>query len=116
MARFYTNENFRFSVVHKLREMGHDVVTALDAGNANKGISDEDVLRFAINENRILITYNRQDFIKQHYNIPHHCGIIICSLDPDIIGQATKIQKLVSSEEFFNGKLFRINKDNIWSM
>jgi len=40
MARIYTNENFRFSIVVKLRELGNDVFTALEAGNANKSIPD----------------------------------------------------------------------------
>jgi len=37
MARFYSDENFPLQTVVKLRELGHDVVTALDAGNAING-------------------------------------------------------------------------------
>jgi hypothetical protein len=48
MARFYSNENFPLLTVVKLRELGHEVVTALEAGNANQRISDEAVLAFAI--------------------------------------------------------------------
>lgn len=47
MAKIYTNENFRYSIVIKLRELGHDVLTALEAGNANQSIPDENVLEFA---------------------------------------------------------------------
>jgi hypothetical protein len=44
MARFYSNENFPLLTVVKLRELGHEVVTALEAGNANQRIADEAVL------------------------------------------------------------------------
>ncbi|WP_445305545.1 DUF5615 family PIN-like protein [Microcoleus sp. herbarium2] len=35
MARFYTDENFPLAVVELLRALGHDVLTAREAGNAN---------------------------------------------------------------------------------
>ena len=41
MARFYTNENIPLPVVVELRRLGHDVVTSLDAGNANSAVPDE---------------------------------------------------------------------------
>ena len=53
MARFYSNENFPHPTVLKLRELGHDVVTALEAGNANRQISDEELLNFAITDERV---------------------------------------------------------------
>jgi hypothetical protein len=39
MARFYSNENFPLLAVVKLRELGHEVVTAWEAGNANQRIA-----------------------------------------------------------------------------
>ncbi len=47
MASFYTNENFPVKVVQYLREMGYDVLTSHEAGNANQRIPDEDVLACA---------------------------------------------------------------------
>jgi len=44
MARFCTNENFPVQVVAELRRLGHDVVTSLDAGNANSATPDAEVL------------------------------------------------------------------------
>ena len=112
MANIYTNENFRYSIVIKLRELGHDVLTALEAGNANQSIPDENVLEFAKQENRILLTFNRQDFIKLHYHFSNHKGIIICSLDPDAEGQADRIHKAILQENPLDGKLIRVNKPN----
>jgi len=62
MARIYSNENVAKGVVDRLRELGHDVLTSYEAGNANAGISDKDVLEFSFNKGRVLITNNRQDF------------------------------------------------------
>gem|GEM_PF-3214508 len=39
MAKIYTNENFRYSIVIKLRELGHDVLTALEAGKCQLTLS-----------------------------------------------------------------------------
>jgi hypothetical protein len=55
MARFYTNENIPAQVVAELRRLGHDVMTALDAGKANSAVPDEDVLAFAAAGRRILL-------------------------------------------------------------
>lgn len=38
MARFYSNENIASQVVMELRRLGHDVLTSLEAGNANASV------------------------------------------------------------------------------
>lgn len=64
MARLYSDENLPLPVVKFLRALGHDVLTAREAGNANSQISDEDVLAFAIANGRSVITRNRRHFIR----------------------------------------------------
>jgi hypothetical protein len=76
MARFYANENFPLLAVVRLRELGHDVITALEAGNANRRIPDEAVLAYAISGNRAVLTINRKHFIGLHKRMPAHCGIV----------------------------------------
>ena len=66
MALFYTNENFPIKAAQYLREMGHDVLTSHEAGNANQRIPDADVLEFAAKAGRVLLTINRRDFIELH--------------------------------------------------
>lgn len=61
-AKLYTNENFRQPLVRELRRLGYHVLTSREANQDNQGITDSEVLRFAINQNRALITYNRKDF------------------------------------------------------
>jgi Domain of unknown function (DUF5615) len=60
VARFYSNENIALPVVTELRQLGHDVLTSLEAGKANASVPDPDVLAFASSENRILLSHNRR--------------------------------------------------------
>jgi len=48
MARLYADEQFPRDVSEQLQTMGHDVLTVQEAGNANLGIPDEEVLAFAV--------------------------------------------------------------------
>jgi hypothetical protein len=64
MVRLYANENFPFPVVEALRQLGHDVLTSSEAGNAGQVISYEDVLEFARKEKRALLTLNRPTAVR----------------------------------------------------
>jgi predicted nuclease of predicted toxin-antitoxin system len=79
MARLYSNENFPLKVAQALRANGHDVLTVVEAGQANQEISDEEVLAYATRENRAVLTLNRRDFIRLHQAQPNHAGIIVCT-------------------------------------
>jgi hypothetical protein len=48
MARLYGDEDFSLPVVEELRRLGHDVLTAQEAGQANLGVTDSAVLALAI--------------------------------------------------------------------
>jgi len=69
-------------------QLGYDVLTSYDAGQANQGIPDDEVLAFAIQHERAVITLNRDDFIELHRSGIPHQGIIICKTDRDYSGQA----------------------------
>lgn len=60
MAYLYADEQFPRQVVELLRSLEHNVLTVQEAGNA--GLSDEEVLAFATNHNRAVLTLNRRDF------------------------------------------------------
>lgn len=89
MARLYANENFPRPVVDELRSLGHDVVTIQERGYANEATADPDVMALAISEGRAVLTLNRNDFVHLHNADPIHFGIIVCTVDPDFIGQAS---------------------------
>ncbi len=44
MIKLYSNENFPIDIVVELRKFGYDVLTSYEAGQANQGIPDGDVL------------------------------------------------------------------------
>ncbi len=79
MARFYADEQFPLPVVELLRNLGHDVLTVQEAGNANQRIPDEQVLAFAVSQERAILTINRIDFIRLHRR--EHFGIVVCTID-----------------------------------
>lgn len=64
MARLYADEQFPYQVVEYLRDLGHDVLTVQEAGNANLKIPDDEVLAFASSNERVILTLNRRDFCR----------------------------------------------------
>jgi len=109
MIRLYSNENFDFQVVEYLRKLGFDVLTALEAGRANQRIPDEEVLAFAIAENRAVLTFNRKDFFRLHKITPNHSGIIACTYDANYERLATRINEEITKQDLMlNGKLVRV--------
>lgn len=108
MARLYSDEQFPRVVSELLRMIGHDVLTVQEAGNANLGISDDEVLAFAVNNNRAVMTLNRQDFVQLHKSNPNHAGIIIITNDMDRSRMATRINEAIGVSEPLLGKLIRV--------
>jgi predicted nuclease of predicted toxin-antitoxin system len=108
MARLYADEQFPRAVSEMLRMIGHDVLTVQEAGNANLGIPDEDVLAFAVGDNRAVVTLNRQDFIRLHRVNSEHFGIVVCTNDTDRLRMATRIDEAIAAEESLQGKLIRV--------
>ena len=47
MAKLYADENFDYPAVEESRRLGHDVLTAQEAGQGNQRIADPAVLAFA---------------------------------------------------------------------
>ena len=112
MARLYSNENFPFPVVEALRGLGYDVLTIQETGKGGQSIEDEKVLEFACAGDRILLTLNRKHFIGLHQKQPDHCGIIVCTFDPDFVGQAQRIHEAIAGSPT-SGKLLRVNRPAI---
>ena len=77
--KFYSNENFHLGAVEQLRSLGYDVLTSLDAGRANQRIPDEQVLEFARQESRAVLTFNRLHFVRLHKQSAIHHGILVCA-------------------------------------
>lgn len=107
--RFYANENFPLATVRALRSLGHDVLTAQDAGNAGRAVPDEEVLAFAEASQRVLITLNRRDFIRLARGAAH-AGIVACTQDADTSGQADRIDAAVRAISDLTNQVLRVNR------
>ena len=110
MFRLYSNENFPLPVVEELRRLGCDVTTVLETGRAGQAWPDEEVLRYATGENRVLLTLNRKDFFRLHRAQTEHAGIIACTVDADFPGQARRIHEALSAAGETRGQLLRVNR------
>lgn len=69
-------------LVQLLRETGHDVITANEAGLMSQ--PDQIVFRYAINDNRVLLTLNCRDFEALHEEDSTHPGILAVYRDADL--------------------------------
>jgi len=111
LARFYSNENVALPLVLHLRTLGHDVLTSLDAGNANSAVPDVEVLAFATNQERILLTYNRRHFLQIHRSgVLHHSGMVLCKFDGDFEGQARRVDQAIAVVPDMRNRVVRVNR------
>ncbi|MFM6013968.1 MAG: DUF5615 family PIN-like protein [Dolichospermum sp.] len=75
------------------------MLTVQEAGKGNQAIPDEEVLNFAIQEERAILTLNRYDFIQLHRLQPNHSGIIVCTNDSDRNRMSQRLHEAISQEE-----------------
>jgi hypothetical protein len=112
MADFYADENFRLPVTVCLRALGHNVLTAQEAGRAGTAVSDEEVLADALALRRILLTQNRRDFKRLHRRGQPHCGIVLCTYDRDAQALAKRISGAIVRRTTAERLLVSITRPN----
>lgn len=86
----YLNENIAVQVSRHLHQFNIPSVHTIDVGN--RGVSDLDQLAYASENNYILVTHNRKDFIRLHsewvISGQIHSGILVLKYDkPELIAQ-----------------------------
>jgi len=113
MASFYADEQFPFQVTELLRNLGHDVLTVQEAGNANQRIPDDQVLAFAVGQERSILTINRIDFIRLHQRNNQHFGIVVCTNNRNWEQFATRVDEAVRAEESLQGQLIRVVRPSV---
>ena len=91
MAKLYGNENAPLPTVLALRALGHDVLTSLEAGHANRRLADSLLLAFANGQGRIVLTNDRADFRALHRSGAAHCGIVAFTNDADFEALADRV-------------------------
>ena len=110
MASLYSNENYPLGIVEALHGLGHDVLTAQQAGNSGRGVPDEEVPRFATAQGRAVITHNRLHFFRLDRDTEgRHSGIIACTYDPDEMRRAQRIDATIrDAGGDLSGKVLRV--------
>jgi predicted nuclease of predicted toxin-antitoxin system len=108
VVRLYADEQFPLGVTKLLRSMEHDVLTVQEVGKG--GLSDEEVLFYAMRESRIILTLDRRDFFRLHKLQPEHSGIIACKNDSDTERMALRIDEVISANDSLVGKFIKVNR------
>src|SRR5262245_30295870 len=85
----YADEDFALPVVLELRQLGHDVLTVQEDGQAGAG--DPAVLARADTMQRAVLTYNRRHFERLHKQGASHHGILSATRDGDFPALAKRI-------------------------
>lgn len=110
MARLYANENFPLPVVQELIRLGHDVLTTLASGKAGQAIADAEVLAFAVQERRALLTINRRHFLRLVRDGAPNAGLIVCTFDPDFSRQALAIHAQIAARDELDQQILRVTR------
>jgi hypothetical protein len=113
MARLYADEDFSYPVIQRLRQLGHDILMAHEAGQASQGIEDAAVLAFATAAGRAVLTFNRRQFIRLHAEVSSHAGIIVCTRDNDVAALADRIHQRLQDAPILLNQLLRINRPSL---
>jgi len=74
-------------------------MTCQEAGRAGIGIGDEMVFGDALAMGRILLMQNRDDFKRLHRKGLLHCGIVVCTYDPETESLARRISDAAAEQK-----------------
>jgi Domain of unknown function (DUF5615) len=111
MAGLYADEDVPRPLVEHLRNLGHDILTALEDGQANQSVQDAGVLARATSLGRAVLTHNRKDFKRLHAATPGHAGIVSCTRDDaDPAALASRIDAALAANLNLAGQHVRVNK------
>ncbi|MBK7218270.1 MAG: DUF5615 family PIN-like protein [Candidatus Promineofilum sp.] len=91
--RFLVDENAGPSIARWLREMGHDVFSVYDSA---RGLADSEVMRMAFEDNRILITSDK-DFGDRVFRErrPHHGVVLLRLRDERLVVKRATLERLL---------------------
>jgi hypothetical protein len=110
MVSFYADEDVRVGLVEELRNLGYNVIRAVEDGRGNKKIPDSDVLLRETQLNRVVLTYNRRHYHRLHSNAPNHAGIVTATFDFDDSALAQRIHAALSASAGIPNQLIRVLK------
>lgn len=101
--RFHLDENVPGAIASGLRRAGVDVITTPQVGLL--GATDEEQARYALDENRVIFTQDR-DFLRINATGQPHAGIASCEKGTrtvrEILDRLILIWKVLEPEELEN--------------
>ncbi len=106
MANLLLDEDVDVRLAEYLTRLGHDVVTV--SGLGMWSTPDHDVLLFAAQANRAVVTRNRNDFYALHAASANPAGIVVIRSANNIQQLAERIDRRVRREEPLTGKIFQV--------
>lgn len=92
MLRFHLDEHVSSAIAHGLRRREIDVTTTADADLL--GASDEEHVAYALRENRVIFT-NDRDFLRLAGGGIVHAGIVYCPPEKSTIGDVIRYLALM---------------------
>ncbi len=111
--RFLADENIPRASLHALRAAGHDVMSIAEA---SPGIADSDVLRLSIEQDRVLVTFDR-DFgaLVFRTSTAAEPGIVLFRLVPmEPEEPASALLALIEQTDIrFAGRITVIGRDSV---
>lgn len=110
--KFLANENFPKIAVDAIRDAGHDV---LWARTDMSGESDEVILQRARNEDRIVVTFDK-DFgeLAFHWGLSARCGVLLFRLrtqSPDHVRD--RVLDTLAAHSDWNGNFFAVEEHRV---
>ena len=113
--KFLVDENLPTLTTDLLRSDGHDVASVLET---SPGVSDAEVLAYAVAERRILVTLDKQDFgaLIYRHRLPVPSGVLVFRL-PDITAEGLPyyVAGAIAARSDWPGSFWRINQKNAHS-
>lgn len=107
--RFLLDENISQTVSRGLRDAGHDVLRVLDT--AYRSQPDEDVIKFASRDKRIIITHDKDFGNLLRFPVAAHIGVILVRLRNQNPQNTLKhVLALLQSRDSIAGKLVIIRE------
>lgn len=110
--RILANENFPLSAVQAMRAAGHDVLWIRES---MPGTSDPVILRLALEQARILVTFDK-DFGELAFRarLPASCGVVLFRIrkqHPELL--AGQIASFINSRNDWPGHFSVIEEDRV---
>jgi predicted nuclease of predicted toxin-antitoxin system len=110
-VKFLLDENLSPSACQPLNQEGIDICSVRDRGLIGK--SDLEVLRYAKNEGRVVITLNIKDFLTMSKDEPHAGMILLENAEVDRAEQCAGLRRIVRqvAELYEDGSAFVVEAD-----